>query len=65
VGAGLAPRKYGDRIINEIDGKLEVNALSQILKEIDGQSRAFPAVKANSPTPAPNTIWQHSRSEEG
>jgi hypothetical protein len=29
VGAGLAPRKYGDRIINEIDGKLEVNALAR------------------------------------
>jgi hypothetical protein len=29
VGAGLAPRKYFDRITNEIDGKLEVNALAR------------------------------------
>jgi hypothetical protein len=40
----LAPKKYGDRITKEIVGKLEVDTLSQILKEIDGQSRAFPAV---------------------
>jgi hypothetical protein len=41
----MAPKKYGDRITNEIDGKLDVDTLSQILKEIDGHSRGFPAVK--------------------
>jgi len=64
MAAKLAPKKYGDRITNEIDGKLEVDTLSQILKEIDGQTRGFPAVKTNSPPPQPNTIWQHSRTEE-
>jgi hypothetical protein len=65
MAAKLAPKKYGDRVTNELMGDVGVNVMSELPREIDGTSRGFPAVKANSPPPQPNTMWRHSRIGEG
>jgi hypothetical protein len=46
VCARLSPRKYGDRVTNEMTGEVGINVMNDLLREIDGMSRGLPAREA-------------------